>query len=501
MTSYVASARVGGRFRFCWPCWVSVSRRAVEGARAPRSDPAESPAPVVIDPTTRAFPDTLVGQTSAALMFTVRNTHSSALNSVGVITTGAAADQFMASGCSGMLNRNQSCVVMVVFKPTRAGDLTATLEISAGGGRKTASLTGKANRPAVLTVTQMDLSFGSISVGGTSEAKAVMIRNEGTLQAAGLDVEISGDGFERMGGTCGATLAAGTSCMQPVVFKPTSVGPKTGTLIAAVTGSPTVTVELAGNGVARPAVESLPSAVDFEAVGVGRTGRPTMVTIRNPGTAPVTEFRATASSMDFLVTSGCPAMIAASGTCTLQVAFTPKSVGAKRGVLALSVSGGDAVGVPLSGNGRAAGGPRAGARAAELRAGGGGQRQPGAGPHRAQRRAGGDRGAAAREHRRPVRPAPHLRHPPGRRRLLHLTVVFTPAAEGAATGTVRSAARCGAWTSPPAETTVAGTGVSRPSISISPAERNFGGVTVGQSSAAAASPSPTPAGRPPARSG
>ncbi len=453
------------------------------GSESPAVGPGGIPAPVVIDPATRAFPETLVGQTSAALMFTVRNVHSSALNTVGVITTGPAADQFMATGCSGTLNRNQSCVVMVVFKPTRAGDLAATLEISAGGGRKTASLTGKANRPAVLTITQMDLSFGSISVGGTSEAKAVMIRNEGTLQAAGLDLRITGEGFERMGGTCTATLAAGTSCMQPVVFKPTSVGPKTGTLIAAVTGSPTVTVELAGNGVARPAVESLPSAVDFEAVGVGRTGRPTMVTIKNPGTAPVTEFRATASSMDFLVTSGCPALIAASGTCTLQVAFTPKSVGAKRGVLALSVSGGDAVGVPLSGNGVPPAalvlGPErpsfvpvaVGSASPELVL--------------TVRNEGQEEIEELRPESTDARFA--LRHTCGTRLAAgascDLTVVFTPAAEGAATSIVRVRGKVRGMDIAAAETTVAGTGVSRPSISISPAERNFGGVTVGQSSA------------------
>jgi hypothetical protein len=439
-------------------------------------------APVVLDPQTRMFPDTMVGQTSAPLMFTVRNAHSSALPMVGVTTTGAAADQFVATGCSGMLNRNQSCIVMVVFKPTRAGDLMANLEISAGGGRKVAALVGKANRPAVLTAGQADISFGSITVGTASEAKMVMIKNDGTLLASGLDVKVNGDGFEKMGGTCGPMLAAGTTCLQPVIFRPTSVGPKTGTLVASLGGTVSVMIELAGNGVARAAVLAAPSAVEFDPVGVGRTGRAITVNVTNPGAAPVAMFRATSNSMDFTVVNNCPGTIAPSGSCAVQVSFAPKSVGAKRGELALSVTGGDAVGVPLSGMG---------VPAAALVLG---PERPsfvpvpvGTATPELVLTVRND-GQEEIEELKPESSDPRfsLKHNCGMRLPANgscmLTVVFTPSAEGAAMATIKVGGKVRGMAITSAETVVSGLGIPRPSIIILPLAHDFGRFTVGQQS-------------------
>ena len=95
------------------------------------------PAPVVIDPPMRAFPDTLVGQSSAAKMFTVRNTHSSALmlgrrHGHG----GGRRISSWPAAAAACWAATRPALVMVVFKPTRAGDLTATLEISAAAGAR-----------------------------------------------------------------------------------------------------------------------------------------------------------------------------------------------------------------------------------------------------------------------------------------------------------------------------------------------------------------------------
>ena len=240
-----------------------------------------------------------------------------------------------------------------------------------------------------------------------------------------------------------------------------------------------VSVELAGSGVAKPAVEGSRARSTSSPVGVGRTGRATTVTITNPARRPSADFRASPSSADFLVVNNCPATIAAAASCNVLVSFTPKSLGAKRGVLALSVTGGDAVGVPLSGTGVAA-------AALVL-----GPERPSFVPVPV--------GTASPQLALTVRndgqeeiEGLKLESPDAKFSLSHdcgmrlaangsctFTVVFTPSAEGAAMATIKVSGTVRGTAITPAETVVSGTGVRRPTITITPAERNFGTLTVG----------------------
>ena len=103
---------------------------------------------------------------------------------------------------------------------------------------------------AVLSVTPTSLAFGSVPTGTTSAAQSLTLNNQGGVGATGITVVVTAP-FSRSGGTCGATLAASTTCTINVVFSPTATGASTGSVTitanVAVSGSP---VGLTGTGVA-----------------------------------------------------------------------------------------------------------------------------------------------------------------------------------------------------------------------------------------------------------
>jgi hypothetical protein len=112
----------------------------------------------------------------------------------------------------------------------------------------------------IASVTGGPLSFGNVPLSTTSAAQTLTLHNTGTAAVTGITVTVTAP-FSRPGGTCGATLAAGTTCTIAVVFSPTALGASTGTATissnVSVTGSP---VNLSGTGVARVASATLTPA-------------------------------------------------------------------------------------------------------------------------------------------------------------------------------------------------------------------------------------------------
>ncbi len=109
-----------------------------------------------------------------------------------------------------------------------------------------------ANTP-IGSVTGGPLAFGNVVVNTTSAAQTLTLNNTGTGALTGITLTFGSPRYARAaaGGTCGATLAAGTSCTINVVFSPTATGLVSSTLTitsnVAIIGSP---VTLTGTGVA-----------------------------------------------------------------------------------------------------------------------------------------------------------------------------------------------------------------------------------------------------------
>ena len=103
---------------------------------------------------------------------------------------------------------------------------------------------------AVTSVSPTSLAFGNVVDGTTSAAQTLTLSNTGGAALATIGVTVTAP-YSRSGGTCTATLAAGSTCTITVVFSPITAGSQPGTATIAasvvVTGSP---VSLTGTGVA-----------------------------------------------------------------------------------------------------------------------------------------------------------------------------------------------------------------------------------------------------------
>jgi len=98
------------------------------------------------------------------------------------------------------------------------------------------------------TSSASSVSFGNIAQGASSSAQAITLTNTGTAVLSISGIAASGD-FSQTN-TCGGTLAANTTCQVSIVFTPTAIRQRTGTLTVSdnATGSPQ-TVPLSGTGV------------------------------------------------------------------------------------------------------------------------------------------------------------------------------------------------------------------------------------------------------------
>src|SRR5581483_11122184 len=95
---------------------------------------------------------------------------------------------------------------------------------------------------AAIGVTPSPLSFGNVIVNRNS-TRTLTLQNGGVINVNNIAVAITGTGFSRSTtspGSCGTTLAAGSSCTINVVFSAGSTtGPATGT--ATITATNTLT--------------------------------------------------------------------------------------------------------------------------------------------------------------------------------------------------------------------------------------------------------------------
>src|SRR5205807_408208 len=123
-------------------------------------------------------------------------------------------------------------------------------------------------------------------------------------------------------------------------------------------GSPQI-ITLSGNGTG-PVVGLAPTSLDFGNQLLATTSAPMTVTLTNTGAAALT-INSFAASGDFAATStgasACPmspATLAASGTCTINVTFTPTASSARTETLSVADNaGGSPQIITLSGNGTA----------------------------------------------------------------------------------------------------------------------------------------------------
>lgn len=321
---------------------------------------------VVLSAATVSFGDATVGIAATPMTVTLKNDGTAPLN-ISSITVDDTVNFSQSNDCGTSLAKAASCTITLGFTPsaTRAFAATVSINDDAPGAPHTIALAGTGVQTTVaVSVTQ--ISFGYQPVGTTSAPTTFTLTNTGNQQLIVSDVMTSDNSGQENAGifaqqnTCSAAIAPGAECTISVTFSPKKTGEVMGrvTIFDNASGAPH-TVDLIGAGSA-PNVALSKTAIDFGDVNIG-SEQVVTATLTNSGTATLHISSITVSGSDFSlptrVPSGtlCTDVVEAGSYCTIDVAFSPKTVGQKAGAVTITD---DAAGSPrtisLSGNGTAA---------------------------------------------------------------------------------------------------------------------------------------------------
>ncbi len=315
-----------------------------------------TPAALSVSPASLSFAATTVGTTTASQSVQLTSTGGVPVQ----LQTPTVTSDYVIAGntCPASLAPGANCAIQVAFDPTAAGDRPGTLTVPANvaGGQATAALDGTGLTPAALTLTPASLAFPDTAQGTTSASQSLTVKNTGGSTAQLTGTSVSGD-FALASQTCGSTLAAGVSCSVSLTFHPTATGSRSGVLaIAANISGGQATASLSGNGLPPPAVSFSPSPATFGTVVQGSASAAQSITVTSTGGAAVTLGSPSVTGDYQISSNSCPASLAVSATCTLQVVFHPTATGDRPGTLTLpgSMTGGQATDA-LDGTGQAPG--------------------------------------------------------------------------------------------------------------------------------------------------
>jgi subtilase family serine protease len=207
-----------------------------------------------------SFPNTVVNPStgyasSPAQFVTLTNSGTAALTLTSIALSGANPTSFtQMNNCPSSLAVSASCIILASFAPTASGARSATLVITdnASSATQSVALTGTGIAAPSWTVSATSLSFGTVKSGTISAGQIITVTNSSTTTPLNLtSIAISGTGAASYAqtSTCSPVLAASSSCILMVDFKPAAASATVATLtVTANNPSATATVALSGTG-------------------------------------------------------------------------------------------------------------------------------------------------------------------------------------------------------------------------------------------------------------
>jgi Abnormal spindle-like microcephaly-assoc'd, ASPM-SPD-2-Hydin/Putative Ig domain len=300
-----------------------------------------------LNPSLLDFGSVTVNQTNSR-SFKVKNTGDTALSISGVSAPGAPFT--VTPTGSAQLPPNAELTFTVTYKPTVVGSSNASFVISSNAQNKTVALSGQGVTPT-LDVNTLNMNFGSAKVGQSAQDQFLIITNNGTATITLTNITGIAAPFSIVNQPAlPSVIIPGQSISMTVRFTPVQSGDFTGQ-INLITDNPAInkSVQLAGKGIA-PILSVSTATVDFGVVKGGTTKDLTF-TIGNTGNDILTVNALTVNGASFSVPSpGTPVTVAAGGTATVTVRFTPNSISPFTGTLSI-VSNGGSGSVALTGVG------------------------------------------------------------------------------------------------------------------------------------------------------
>ena len=317
---------------------------------------------ISVSPLSRDFGSIEQGKPGATQAFIVQNNGSAATGPLATLVTGTQAGDFVVGSdtCAGQtLAPNASCTVNVQFQPAAAGARLATVTVTGmPGGAAAAPVSGTSLASPQLVIAPLSQDFNSVTIGSSSSI-SFTVSNSGGVSSGVAAAIISGpdaDQYAIATNTCTAAIPGGSACTLVVKFAPTMTGVKAATLTIGASPGGAAVSTLTGAGIAPGALSISPASQDFGAVLQGMTGAsPVTFTITNTGGAPSgtlgTRLLPLAGSSFNVVTDSCTGVLAAGGTCTVSVRFSPASAGPKTATLEVSGNPGGTAPANLTGVG------------------------------------------------------------------------------------------------------------------------------------------------------
>lgn len=290
-----------------------------------------------LTPASLNFASVGTGSTSAAQVATLKNTGNAALTIGSIAITGANATNFaQTNSCGASLAAGASCAISVTFKPASIASFTAQLTVTdnATGSPHKVALSGTGIAPSpVLTISPTSIAFGNQVINTISSSKTVTLTNTSTTDTVTISSVTSSNTAFYASGSCPATIAPGASCQLIMVFQPEAVQPFSAIVTLQIAGVsclacsyPAQTFTVTGTGL--PVMSVSPTTLDFGNQPINRTSARKTVTLTNASTKDtVVEWSfGTSDSVFTPYIAGCIAPIPPGGSCTVAIDFTPTAI-------------------------------------------------------------------------------------------------------------------------------------------------------------------------------
>ena len=283
-----------------------------------------------------SFGLTSVGSTSSPETLIV-----SAYGPVSISNISTSANFSEADNCPSTMANGTVCTMYVYFVPTASGSLNGNVTINSNGYFSQTNAVSLTGLGSAISLAGAPLSFGNQLVKTTSAAKTVTVKNSGTTAITmGAITSTNTTDYTIATNTCpasGSTLAGGASCSIGVTFGPKSTGAKRGSVVINDNdpSSPQL-IGLTGTGISNVSLN--PASVSFATTAVGVTSANTKITLTNNtgvsitlGNPAITLTGTFGSASTTTCTNSL--VIAANGTCVINVNFKPTKVGFAMGTL------------------------------------------------------------------------------------------------------------------------------------------------------------------------
>ncbi len=292
-----------------------------------------------------------VGTASSPSTITVANSGSAPLRVTG-ITPSIPPGFSLKSDCLGRdVSPGGSCRISVAFAPLRAGPARLSLVVETNDpspSRRSRAFTLGGTGVNVLAALPALIDLGNVHRNATA-GRAVSFTVAGISGDVALARQAGGDGSDyRAGVKCGkADQALIRRCVLTIAFHSLSLEREGKQQIAySLSAQGLVLVRTLVTATAlMPRMAVAPAQLQFSPVSVGRQGTPYSLTVKNTGTdtldAPM--LSASGQTGQFVVSStACRHPLAPEASCSITVAFAPKTQGTHRATLTLKSTAGTA---------------------------------------------------------------------------------------------------------------------------------------------------------------